>query len=87
MLVICICLIHNFVYYQFMKFLYNIFFFRPVAQFWLERRIDIAEVDGSSPFGSTTNYNCDKYSSNLSWFITKADFIFFAVVLTDSRLL
>ncbi len=28
--------------------------FRPVAQFWLERRIDIAKVDGSSPFGSTT---------------------------------
>ena len=27
---------------------------RPVAQFWLERRIDIAKVDGSSPFGSTT---------------------------------
>ena len=27
--------------------------FRPVAQFWLERRIDIAEVDGSSPIGST----------------------------------
>ena len=27
--------------------------FRPVAQFWLERRIDIAKVDGSSPFGST----------------------------------
>ncbi len=26
---------------------------RPVAQFWLERCIDIAEVDGSSPFGST----------------------------------
>ncbi|SVA04148.1 uncharacterized protein METZ01_LOCUS57002 [marine metagenome] len=28
--------------------------YRPVAQFWLERRIDIAKVDGSSPFGSTT---------------------------------
>ncbi len=28
-------------------------YFRPVAQFWLERRIDIAKVDGSSPFGST----------------------------------
>ena len=27
--------------------------YRPVAQFWLERCIDIAEVDGSSPFGST----------------------------------
>ena len=66
MLVICINLISIIDYYQCLKFLYNDFFFRPVAQFWLERRIDIAEVDGSSPFGSTNIYNCDKYSSNLS---------------------
>ena len=66
MLVICIFLIHIVSCYQFIKFMYNNFSCRPVAQFWLERRIDIAEVDGSSPFGSTTNYNCDKYSSNLS---------------------
>ena len=66
MLVICICLIHIIDCYQFMKFLYNNFSFRPVAQFWLERRIDIAEVDGSSPFGSTNVYNSDKYLSNLS---------------------
>ena len=56
-LVICICLIHICDCYQCIKFLYNVFFFRPVAQFWLERRIDIAEVDGSSPFGSTNIYN------------------------------
>jgi hypothetical protein len=36
-----------------MECLYNTQIFRPVAQSWLERRIDIAEVDGSSPFGST----------------------------------
>ena len=53
MLVICIFLIAIYDCYQHIKFLYNDFFFRPVAQFWLERRIDIAEVDGSSPFGST----------------------------------
>ena len=47
MLVICINLISIIDYYQCLKFLYNDFFFRPVAQFWLERRIDIAEVDGS----------------------------------------
>ena len=36
------------------KYLYNaVSIYRPVAQFWLERCIDIAEVDGSSPFGST----------------------------------
>ena len=38
-----------------MKCLYNADSInRPVAQFWLERCIDIAEVDGSSPFGSTS---------------------------------
>ncbi len=60
MLVICIFLIAIYDCYQCIKFLYNDFFFRPVAQFWLERRIDIAEVDGSSPFGSTNIYNSDK---------------------------
>ena len=39
------------------KYLYNAkTIYRPVAQFWLERRIDIAEVDGSSPFGSTSTF-------------------------------
>ena len=41
-----------------------ILFFRPVAQFWLERRIDIAEVDGSSPFGSTTLFKISRTFSN-----------------------
>ena len=48
------------------KCLYNAkTIYRPVAQFWLERRIDIAEVDGSSPFGSTNlleKFKAVKYS-------------------------
>ena len=48
-----------------------ILFLRPVAQFWLERRIDIAEVDGSSPFGSTTLFTISRTFSNSNYKVTR----------------
>ena len=73
------------------KYLYNAkTIYRPVAQFWLERRIDIAEVDGSSPFGSTSTfkaYSWEIYPANLSLFITNMLLSSSALTLTVPKLL